>query len=97
MNVGDRDARQPPTQEDESRSSEHGSPDHNIYEDDTIQFLDTTPFDASLVNRELLTKSKIAKSETPAVGENQVEQSNERENQLNHCYQNVRTAGLAVK
>ncbi len=42
MNVADRAGRQPPTQEDESRSSEQKSPDHNIYRDDTIQFLDTT-------------------------------------------------------
>ena len=52
------------------------------------------PFDASLVNRELLTKSKILKSEAPAARDNQLEQANERGNQLNHCYQDVRTAGL---
>ena len=42
MNVADRAGRQPPTQEDESRSSEQKSPDQNIYRDEPIQFLDTT-------------------------------------------------------
>ena len=55
------------------------------------------PFDASLENRESLTKSEILKSEAPAAGEKQAEQSNERGNQLNHCCQDVRTAGLAVQ
>ena len=42
MNVADRARGEPPTQEDEIRSSEQESPDHNIYRDEPIQFLDTT-------------------------------------------------------
>ena len=55
------------------------------------------PFDASPVSRKLLTKSKILRTEAPAARDNQSEQANERGNQLNHCYQDGRTAGLALK
>ena len=49
-------------------------------------------FGASLVDRQLPAKRKILKDEAPAVGESQVEQSNEPENERNHCYQSARTA-----
>ncbi len=54
-------------------------------------------FGASLVDRQLLAKRKILKDEAPAVGESQVEQSNEPENEGNHCYQSARTADPVVQ
>ena len=49
-------------------------------------------FGVSLVDRQLLAKRQILKDEAPAVGESQVEQSNEPENEGNHCCQSARTA-----
>ena len=46
--------------------------DHQTHEQ-AIGLAQARPFDASLVSRELLTKSKILKSEASAAGENQVE------------------------
>ena len=54
-------------------------------------------FDVSLVDGQLLAKSQILKDEAPAAGQSQVEQSNEPEDEGNHCYQNARTADSAVK
>ena len=54
-------------------------------------------FGVSLVDRQLLAKRQILKDEAPAAGQSHVEQSNEPEEEGNHCYQNARTANPAVK
>ncbi len=63
----------------------------------TIGLEQARPFGASLVDRQLLAKRKILKDEAPAAGQSQVEQSNEPENEGDHCYQSARTPDPAVK
>ena len=62
-----------------------------------IGLAEAGPFGAALVDGQLLAKSEVLKSEAPAAGESEVDQSNERGKQGDHCYQNVRTADSAVK
>ena len=64
---------------------------------DTIGLTHPRPFDASLVDSELLTKSEILKDEAPAARQSQVQQPSETKNKWDHGYQSARIAGPAVK